>query len=45
MQEALFKGSFYKMPRVKNYVLVNIYFIYSYSKIKKQGNADLFFSN
>ena len=34
VQKALFKGSSYKMSKVKNYFLVNIYFIYRYSKIK-----------
>ena len=29
----LFKGSSYKMPELKNYVLVNLYFTYHYSKI------------
>ena len=41
-QKTLFKGSSYKMPRVKNYFLVNIYFIYQYSKINKLGNAAFF---
>ena len=41
-KETLFKGSSYKMPKVKNYVLVNIYFIYCYSKIKQYGNAAFF---
>ena len=35
VQKTLFEGSSYKMPKVKNYFLVNIYFIYRYSKIKK----------
>ena len=38
----LFKGSSYKMPKAKNYFLVNIYFIYRYSKIKN-GVTRLFF--
>ena len=29
------KGSYYKMSKVKNYFLDNIYFIYRYSKMKK----------
>ena len=33
--KTLFKGSFYKMPKVKKYFLVYIYFIYRYSKLKK----------
>ena len=36
MQKTLFKGSSYKMRKVKNYFLVNIYFIYRYSKIKNR---------
>ena len=37
----LFKGSSYKMPKVKTIFLVNIYFIYRYST-KKEGKR-LFF--
>ena len=40
--DKVFKGSSYKMPKVKNYFLVNIYFIYRYSKIKKSGNSAIF---
>ena len=39
MQKTLFKGSSCKMQKVKNYFLVNIYFVYRYFKIKKQGNV------
>ena len=42
MRKTLLKGSSHKMPKVKNYFLVNIYFIYRYSKIKRQGNAAFF---
>ena len=35
VQKTLFRGSFYKMPKVKNYFVVNIYFVCYYSKIKK----------
>ena len=42
MQNTLFKGSPYKMPRIKNYFLVNIYFICHYSKIKKNWGTWLF---
>ena len=42
MQKTLFKGSSYKMPKVKNYFLINIYLIYRYSKIKKIGYAAFF---
>ena len=39
-KKTLFRGSSYKMTKVKNYFVVNIYFIYRYSKIKKkQGNV------
>ena len=41
-KKTLFKGSFYKMPKVKNYFLFNIYFIYRYSKIKRKGNVAFF---
>ena len=36
MQKTLFRGSSYKIPKVKNYFLVNMYFIYRYSKIKNR---------
>ena len=42
MQKALFRDNSYKMPKVKNYFLVNIYFIYRHSKIKN-GVTRLFF--
>ena len=42
VQKTLFKGSSYKMPKVKNYFLVNIYFIYRYSKVKSRV-TQLFF--
>ena len=42
-KKMLFEGRSYKIPRVKNYFLVNIYFIYRYSKINKKGNAAFFF--
>ena len=41
--KTLFKGSSYKMPKVKKLFLVNIYFIYHHSKIKKNRVAQLFF--
>ena len=42
--QTLFKGSSYKMPKVKNYFLVDMYFIYRYSKIKNRVTL-LFFLN
>ena len=36
MKKTPFRGSSNKRPKVKNYFLVNIYFIYRYSKIKKR---------
>ena len=41
-KKTLFRGSSYKMPKVKNYFLINMYFIYRYSKLKKYGNAAIF---
>ena len=43
MRKTLFKGSSHEMPKVKNYFLVNIYFIYRYSKIKKNWVTRPFF--
>ena len=34
-EKTLFKGSSYKMLKAENYFLVNIYFMYRYSNIKK----------
>ena len=49
MQITLFRGSSYEMPKVKNYLLVNLYIsivililIYRYSKVKKLGDAAFF---
>ena len=44
MQKTLFRGSSYKMPKVKNYFLVNIYIYvtYRYSKIKIYRVTQLF---
>ena len=36
------KGTFYKMPKLKSYFLVNLYFFYSDSKRKRFGNAAFF---
>ena len=36
MQKKVFKGSSYKMPKVKSYFLVNLYFIYRCSKINNR---------
>ena len=41
-KKTLLRGSYYKMPKVNNYFLVNLYFIYRYSNIKKYGNAVFF---
>ena len=43
MKKMLFRGSSFKMPKAKNYFLVNIYFIYRYLKIKKNRVTLLFF--
>ena len=45
MQKTLFKGSSYEMPKLKNYFLVNVYFIYRYSKIKKNRVMRLLFKS
>ena len=37
--KTLFRDSSYKMSKVKNYFLVNVYFIYRYSKIKNRLTA------
>ena len=42
-KETLFRRSSCKMPKVKNYLLVNIYFIYRYLKIEKNRVTRLFF--
>ena len=43
VQKTLFKGSSHKVPKVKNFFLVNTYFIYRYSKIKNNRVTRPFF--
>ena len=42
-KKTVFRGSSYKRPKVKNYFLVDIYFIYRYSIIKKEYGNTAFF--
>ena len=43
MPKKLFKGSCYKMQRLKNYFLANLYFFYRDSKIKNKNMIALRF--